>query len=50
MMLFYDGGFYEVYAKKEKTISGIMDFCLKSGFEKVEYIRDFDDPRSYMHF
>lgn len=50
LMLFYDGGFYEVYAKKKETISGLMDFCLKSGFEKVEYIRDFDDPRSYMHF
>lgn len=50
LILFYDGGFFEIYEKKEDMISKTMDFCLNSGFENIKYIHDSDGARSYMHF
>lgn len=50
LILFYDGGFFEIYEKKEDMISKTMDFCLNSGFENIKYIHDSDGTRSYMHF
>ena len=50
LILFYDGGFFEIYEKNEDMISKTMDFCLNSGFENIKYLHDSDDARSYMHF
>jgi len=50
LILFYDGGFFEIYEKKEDMISKTMDLCLNSGFEHVKYIHDSESTRSYMHF
>ena len=50
LILFYDGGLFEIYGKEEGMISSIMDFCLSSGLENAKYIYDSDDTRSYMHF
>ena len=50
LMLFYDGGFFEIFEKEERVILKTMDFCLNFGFENAEYIYDAEDSRSYMHF
>ena len=50
LILFYDGGFYELYEKEEKLIFETMAFCQNYGFEKTEYIRDSNDERRQMHY
>jgi len=50
LILFYDGGFFEIYEKNEDMISKTMDLCLKSGFKNIQYLYDSDDARDYMHF
>ncbi len=50
LILFYDGGFFEIYEKEGRMISKTMDFCLNCRFENVKFLYDSDDARSYMHF
>ena len=50
LLLFYDGGFYEIYAKEPGLLSKILDFCINSGFEDVDTITDASDERNVMHF
>lgn len=50
LMLFYDGGFYEIFGKDEKLLLDVMDLCLKEGYEKARYVYDGNDERHYMHF
>lgn len=50
LMLFYDGGFYEVFGKDEKLMSDVMDLCQKEEYEKVRCVYDGKDERHYMHF
>ena len=50
LLLFYDGGYYEVYEKDKDMISLTMDYCIRFGFDKVAYIDDADFARSYMHY
>ena len=50
LILFYDGGYYEIYAKEESMIIKIMKFCVAKGFEKPEYADDSGSGRSWMHY
>ena len=50
MILFYDGGEYEIFAKENELLQKIFDFCMDHGFEDVAYIGNADNERSYMHF
>ena len=50
LLFFYDGGFYEIYAKEPGLLSKILDFCINSGFEDVDTITDASDERNVMHF
>ncbi len=50
LMLYYDGGFYEVFGKNEKLLLDMMKLCLKEGYEKAKWVYDDEDERHYMHF
>lgn len=50
LILFYDGGVYEVYAKSEELIRKLYAFCVGSGFERAAYIDSATDSRYSMHF
>lgn len=50
LVLFYDGGFYEIYEKEETLVQKTYVFCSENGFQKVEYIRDDNDERYRMYF
>ncbi len=50
LILFYDGGFYEVYAKSERLIHELYAFCISRGFERTAYIDSAADGRYSMHF
>ena len=50
LILFYDGGFCEVYAKDRDLIAGAAELCDKYNFEHVRYIENRDDERTDMHF
>lgn len=50
LILFYDGGSYEVYAKSESLIRELYAFCINRGFERTAYIDSTTDSRYSMHF
>ena len=50
LILFYDGGFYEIYEKEPTMISKTFNFCLDYRFQDVAYIYDAANERTYMHF
>lgn len=50
LILFYDGGFFELYEKDEALVAKTMDFCLKHAFENAEYIDGAPGGRKDMHF
>ena len=50
LMLFYDGGFYEIYGKQEKLLLYIMKMCRDDACQTAEYVSDSEIGRSYMHF
>lgn len=50
LILFYDGGFCEAYAKDPELIAGTAELCGEYSFEHVKYIENRDDERTIMHF
>jgi hypothetical protein len=50
LILFYDGGFTEIYAKDEKLTLRMMDAFKEAGAEKLEAKYDHNDGRTGMHF
>lgn len=50
LILFFDGGYYEVFGKEEEILLRIMDICQKYGYENTRYVFDAEDERTYMHF
>ena len=50
LLLFYDEGYYQLYAKDEVLIRRIYDFCRERAFENVEFITDENDGRTRMYF
>ncbi|MBR3929812.1 MAG: DUF2691 family protein [Clostridia bacterium] len=50
LILFYDGGFCEIYSKDERLTEQIMELCKRNHYEKVEYKYDYNDARTGMSF
>ena len=50
LILFYDGGFTEIYAKDEKLTLRMMDAFKEAGAQKLEAKYDHNDGRTGMHF
>lgn len=50
LILFYDGGMFDVYAKNEKMTHDIYEFCTKNNLSGTVYIDDATDCRHSMHF
>lgn len=50
LVLFYDGGFYELYEKDEDLIHRTFQLCAEKGFDQVEYTTDENDQRYRMYF
>ena len=50
MILFYDGGKYEIFAKENELLQKTFDFCMDHGFKDVAYIGNAGYERSQMHF
>ena len=50
LILFYDGGFFEIYAKEEKLIHEIFKLCRKTNLEHIEFLTDENDVRTHMYF
>lgn len=50
LILFYDGGIWEIYAKNDRLIDSIYSFCTSCGVDKIKYITDDNDVRVDMHF
>lgn len=50
LILFYDGGFTEIYAKDENLTLRMMDAFKEAGAEKLEAKYDHNDGRTGMHF
>lgn len=50
LILFYDGGFFEIYTKDMDLICIIQKKCMDNSFEHVNYIDDNNDQRYIMHF
>ena len=50
LILFFDGGFYELYEKDEDLIHRTFQLCTKKGFDRVEYTTDENDGRYRMYF
>ncbi len=49
-ILFYDGGYYDVYTKEEDLSHRTYQLCVERGYDDVEYIEDGKDGRYRMHF
>lgn len=50
LILFYDGGFTEIYAKDENLTHRMMDVFGKSGVQNLEAKYDHNDVRTEMHY
>lgn len=50
LILFFDGGFYEIYLKDEVLIHRLFQLCTDNGSEEIKYIDDASDGRSRMYF
>lgn len=50
LILFYDGGFCEIYSKNESLTVQIMELCKQNNLEKREYKYDHNDARTRMSF
>ena len=50
LLLFYDGGYFEFYSKDVDTLHTIFKFGVENGFERIEYVDDANDVRTWMHF
>lgn len=50
LLLYFDGGFFEIYAKDKNLIRAIFNFCADNGVEDLEYINDDAATRCWMHF
>ena len=50
LILFYDGGYFEVFCKEATLCILIYEFAEKVGLEKIEYITDGNNDRESMHF
>lgn len=50
LILFYDGGFCEIYSKDESLTIQIMELCKRSNYENVEYKYDHNDARTRMYY
>lgn len=50
LILFYDGGFTEIYAKDEKLTLRMMDAFEKAEAEKLEAKYDHNDGRTRLHY
>lgn len=50
LILFYDGGFTEIYAKDENLTHRMMDVFGKAGVQKLEAKYDYNDGRTRMSF
>lgn len=50
LILFYDGGFTEIYAKDENLTRRMMDVFGKAGVQKLEAKYDHNDGRTRMSF
>ena len=50
LILFYDGGFFELYSKDVDRLHAVFKFGSKNGFDRIKYIDDSTDARSWMHF
>lgn len=50
LLLYFDGGFFEIYTKDKNLIRAIFNFGTENGFEDLEYIDDATDARCWMHF
>lgn len=50
LALFYDGGFYELYAKDEALLHRLFQFASEHGFEQIEFKSEANDSRNRMFF
>ncbi len=50
LILFYDGGFCEIYSKEEKLTVQIMESCKRKNYEEVEYKYDHNDARTSLSY
>ena len=50
LVLFYDGGFCEIYSKDESLTNRIMELCKRNNLKKAEYKYDYNDARTGMSF
>lgn len=52
LLLFYDGGYYQVYAKEEALTHRIYHLCaeMDQEFDHAEYVDDDNDERTRMFF
>lgn len=50
LILFYDGGIFEIYAKEEGLIHEIFKLCQKNNLEHIEFLTDENDARTHMYF
>lgn len=50
LLLFYDGGVYELYAKDEALLHRLFQFASEHGFEQIEFKSEANDSRNRMFF
>lgn len=50
LLLYFDGGFFEIYTKDKNLIRAIFNFGTNNEAEDLEYINDATDTRCWMHF
>lgn len=50
LLLFYDGGYFELYSKDANLLHAAFKFGIENGFGRIEYVDDASDERSWMHF
>jgi len=50
IILFYDGGYCQIYAKDEEITHRLYKLAARHEFEDIEYVYDENDGRTGMHF
>lgn len=50
LMLFYDGGFCEIYEKNLEILLKTLKLCIDRKFDNVACMKDDNNERCYMHF
>lgn len=50
IILFYDGGYCQIYAKDEAVTHNLYRVAEKYRFEDIEYVYGWNDGRTRMHF